>query len=330
MINTSWFIKHKPNTIEEYVFESAEQKTQVLEWIQEGAIPGNLVLFGPAGTGKTALAEIIIRSIILSQHDLNRIIKRSVAVIDELHTWLQKRPVKSKQKIVYLEEFDKVSKEAKGTLKDGLMEKYQEHAAFVCTTNHFNRIEYALQTRFTHKFNLICTNVEGVIIRLQQILAAEAVQYDQEKLKIFVEKNIGMGLRDLINTLQVNSVNNAIDFEKVILQRSELEEEIIKLTISMLETIFKTPDVNNKKLCVVNPANSPIGTYYTKMIEIIQYNQNIDYYEIFTRVDEQVPFLPVKSLINRFATSLENQHSPYLHYIDFLYQAFRAIVEINV
>jgi len=330
MNSTSWFMHHQPKTVEQYVFESSDQRSQAIDWINNSVIPANLVLFGPAGTGKTALAELLIRAIIKNQHDLNRIVKRSVKDIDELAPWLQKRPLGSKKKIVYIEEFDKLSNEAKGTLKDGMMEKFQEYVTFICTTNHFNRIDHALQTRFTYQFNLTCTNIDGVFLRLVQILNDENVAYDSDKLRIFVNKNISMGLRDLINTLQVNSIHNQIDFDKIILQKSEQEEEIINLRLSMIEEIIECHDINSRKLCVTTPANSLIAKQYISLIEIIQYNQNIDYYEIFNQLMERIQYFPIKSLINQFSSQLDNKHSLYVHYIDFLYRALKCIVEVNI
>lgn len=330
MNDISWFMRHKPKVVEQYVFESSDQRTQAVEWINNEFIPANIVLHGPAGTGKTALAELLIRAVIKSQHDLNRVVKRSVKDIDELGPWLQKRPIGSKKKVVYIEEFDKLSSEAKGTLKDGMMEKYQEYVTFICTTNHFNRIDHALQTRFTYQFNLTCSNVDGVFLRLVQILNEENVAHDPDKLKIFATKNIGMGLRDLINTLQVNTLNNQIDFDKIILQKSEQEEEIINLTLSMIEEVIKCNDINNKKLCILTPGNSIISKQYISLVEIIQYNQNIDYTEIYSQLMDRIQYFPIKSLINQYSSTMDNKHSLYVHYIDFVYHSLKSIAEISV
>lgn len=330
MNDISWFMKHKPKIIDHYVFESQEQKNQSLQWINDGYIPANLVLFGPAGTGKTALAELLIRAIIKSQHDLNRLKSRSVKDVDELEPWLQKRPIASKKKIVYIEEFDKMSNEAKGTLKDGMMEKFQEYVTFICTTNHFNRIDQALQTRFTYQFNLTCTNKDGVFLRLNQILNDENITHDSDKLKQFVERNIGLGLRDLINTLQVNTISNQINFDKITLQKSEQEEDIINLTLKMIELVIENQDINLKKLCITTPANSIIAKEYLSLIEIIQFNQNIDYDEIFKQLMDRIQFFPIKSLINRFSSTIDNQHNLYVHYIDFIYHSLKSIIEINI
>ena len=330
-IATSWFIRYQPITVDDYVFENQSQKDQVNIWINDGFIPGNIILYGPAGTGKTALSEIIIRSIIKSQHDLNNVTDLGVKNIDELTSWLEKRPVKSKQKIVYLEEFDRLSSQAANSLKNRKMEKYQSTCAFICTTNFFNRVERALQTRFTHQFNMNNPNKEGVIYRLQQILAAEGVSFDLEKLKEFVDKNLHIGLRDLINTLQVNTINNEIDLNKIVLQKSEQEEEIIIQTKNILYTLTKLQDINDKKLCIVDPMNSKIAQYYSALIQIVQYNHNIDYLNVFLRLDEEINYLPFKRHINIYLSQLENKRlMPHIHYLAFLYECMRTVIEINV
>jgi len=52
-------------------------------WIDNETIPGNVLLSGPAGTGKTTTAIVIIRKIIKNQADLCRIKTRSVSDVDE-------------------------------------------------------------------------------------------------------------------------------------------------------------------------------------------------------------------------------------------------------
>lgn len=332
MFQSSWFKKWQPATVAEYVFASNDQKNQCLEFIQNGFIPGNMILYGPAGVGKTALAEILIRELIKSQSDLHRIIKRSVKSLDELidSGWLTKRPVKSKQKIVYLEEFDKLSPEAKGTLKDGLMEKYQEHVSYICTTNFINRIDHALQTRFTFKYNLTSINEEGTYLRLKQILDGEQIKFEEEKLKAFVKINLSIGLRDLINTLHINSINGQINFDKINIQRSEYEEKVVESTLKILETLANTNDINNKKLCLFNPINSAISSHYTELIDIIQYHHNIDYNSVFLRLNDIYPFLPIKVQINEYLSTLDHKKLPYLHYLSFLTKCMEIIIEINL
>jgi len=46
-----WVESHRPTSVNDYVFASNQQKTQVEYWIKEGTIP-HLLLSGEPGTGK--------------------------------------------------------------------------------------------------------------------------------------------------------------------------------------------------------------------------------------------------------------------------------------
>jgi DNA polymerase III delta prime subunit len=323
----SWFYKYQPKTIDEYVFQDDQMKEKITSWINNETIDGNVLFYGPPGTGKTALCEIIIKNIIKTQGDLNRIRDRSVANIDELYNWLQKRPIKSKIKIVYLEEFDKISRQAMDSLKDGKMEKYQEYVAFICTSNYIRKIDPAIQTRFTHKFNLRSTNVAGVSSRLKQILTQEEIEFNEEELYKFTEKNINIGLRDLINTLHINSFNKKLDLKNVILQNSDQEKTLVEQTLNIIKTILTSSDYNSKRLCFINPLNSDISPFYSSIIDITQYNFNLDYSNVFAQLDEEIHFLPIKVLINKYESELDSKRMPHIHYLAFICEVMECINE---
>ena len=64
-----WVEQYRPNTIDGYVFVDDAQREQVETWIREGSIP-HLVLSGPAGTGKTTLAKLLINELDIDQYDV--------------------------------------------------------------------------------------------------------------------------------------------------------------------------------------------------------------------------------------------------------------------
>lgn len=330
MDNIAWFKKFQPKAIEDYVFDTNEQKQQALQWIENNSINGNLLLCGDAGTGKTALSTILIQNLIKSSYDLKYIKKRSVESIDKLQNWLEKKPVKSIKKIIYLEEFDRLSREAIATLKDGMMEKYQEHVTFICTTNYLNRIDKAIRTRFTYKWVFgIAVNSEGVVNRLNQILKEEDIKFSLEDLQHFVKNNAKIGMRDLINTLQINSINGTVDFTNIKLEKSEQEQQIIELTLKIFSFLFTTKDIKQKHICMISPMNSEIAAFYSGILDLTQYNLELDYESIYIELDNKINFLPITKLIDKYLNELNSKRLLHIHYISFLYDSIKTIIDIN-
>jgi replication-associated recombination protein RarA len=327
----SWYKKHEPKTIEEYVFENEDYKEKVINWLKNETIPGNILLYGPAGTGKSALSKLLILSIIKNQFDLNKVEDKSAANIDTLHNWCQKKPIASKKKIIYIEEFDRMHSAAFNSLKDGLMEKYQEYVSFVCTTNHLNRIESAVKTRFNFIFNLNSKNIEGTITRLSSILQLENITFNQEELKLFVDNNIQIGLRQLITALQVNSKNNIIDFQNIKLQKSEFEDIVIQQTLKIINILLELKTIKDKINCFRLPLNSQISAPYSTIIETINYNQDINYETIFEEINNKtIQFLPILTITNKYLSTLENKKLPNIHFMAYISEIIQCLVEVNL
>lgn len=328
--SVSWFKKYQPQTAEDYVFESEDDKHLVKTWIDDGRIPGNVLLFGKAGTGKSALATILIRHIIKSQYDLNKLKDKKAATFDELHVWCQKTPVKSKQKIIFIEEIDRASPAAFNALKDELMEKYQSHVSFISTTNYINRIDHAVQTRFNFKFHLGQGNLAGTYDRLSYILEQENIKYEVSDLANFIENNISIGLRDMINTLQIYSKDNYIDFANIKIQRSEQEIDVIQNVANIISTLMQTTNLNDKKIATQRPLNSSIAPYYTAIVELINYNTEINYNTIYLELMENVNYAPLIIIIDRYLNSSDYAKFPHVKFLAFLSEVIRCLVDMSL
>lgn len=325
----SWFKKYQPKVIEDYVFENEDCKQKVKDWIENGAIDGNLILYGPGGTGKSALSYLLIHGVIKNKYDLMKVKDKGVKTFDdELPPWLLKAPQGSKQKIVYIEEFDRCSPQALNSLKDGLMDNYQPHVAYIATTNYFNKLEDPIKQRFTHQFNLSKINVEGAIIRLTNILQLENIQFHEEGLRNYVEKNKNIGLRKLINGLQTNVKSNCIDFNNVILQKSEFEDIIVEHMLNIFNFLMQCNNAKTKIPCLYTPTNSGIATYYNTILENIVYNSEINYQNILEELFLKIYFMPCRKVISEYMNTIDYVKIPHIHFNAFIGSFIKACIEM--
>lgn len=327
--NISWFEKYRPQSIDEMVFSDDQQKRLVKSWVDNENISGNILLSGPAGTGKSTLALILIKKIIKNQADYLRIKTRSVSDVDEkIAPFVQKRPVSSKCKVVYIEEVDRTSRQFQAQLKEDLMEKYQEYVSFICCTNHPRRIDSALRTRFTFQIEFKSENLNGIKKRLEYILTQEKAKFDTTELEEFVNKNFKSGLRDLINALQVSFVSNngVVDF-KNLEQNLNIEDNIVSNIFEMIEKIMTTNDPTARKICLSTPFSSIIAKEYSSFVTLCHNNFDINYENIFERLYETTKFLPLQVIIGKYSEEVDLKKYPNIHLISCFYEMMKCCLE---
>ena len=78
-----WVEKYRPKTVNGYVFRDAEQRAQIMEWVNTKSIP-HIILSGGPGVGKTTLAKLLINELGVLGHDvmeLNASRQRGIDII---------------------------------------------------------------------------------------------------------------------------------------------------------------------------------------------------------------------------------------------------------
>lgn len=325
----AFFEKYRPNNIEDMVFSNDQQRNLVKSWIDSETIPGNILFSGPAGTGKSTASLILIRKIIKNQADLLRIKSRSVKSVDELIVpFVTRKPVSSKTKVIYIEEIDRTSREFQGQLKEDLMEKYQEYVSFICCSNHPKRIDSALRTRFTFQIEFKSENLEDIKKRLEFILNEEKAKFNQQELADFVKNNYKSGMRDLINALQVSFISNngIIDFKNLD-QNLNIEDNLVKYIIKMVENVMSSQDPGAKKICLSTPFSSIIAKDYASFVTLCHNNFDISYENIFEKLYETTKYLPLQVIIGKYSEEIDMKKYPNIHLISCFYEMMKCGVE---
>ena len=208
-MNTLWVEKHRPNTLQGYVFRDEAQKKQVEQWVKSKSIP-HLLFSGAPGVGKTTLAKILLNLLAVIGTDIleiNASRENSVDVIrDKITNFVQTMPF-GEFKVVLLDEADYISPNGQAALR-GVMEMYHQSARFILTCNYPNRVIPALHSR-CQGFHIEKIDKTEFTARAAEILVEEGIEFELDTLDTYVKATYP-DLRKCINTLQMNSAEGTL------------------------------------------------------------------------------------------------------------------------
>ena len=207
--------KYRPDTLEGYVGNENIKKV-IAQYLTQNDIQ-NLIFYGPAGTGKTTLAKIIINNLDCDHLYINASDERGIETIREKVTGFASVASFKPLKVVILDEADFLTIQAQASLRN-IIETFSRTTRFIMTCNFVERIIDPLQSR-CQVLKIIPPTKSDVAKHLAGILSSESIKYTIEDLKVIVNQYYP-DLRKCINTLQLSTVNNVIELDSNILVSS--------------------------------------------------------------------------------------------------------------
>jgi len=235
-----WVEQYRPMKLADVVNQS-EIISRLKQFIKDKAMP-HLIFAGPAGTGKTTCALVMVREIYgrkmtpnITFLELNASDERGINVIRTIIKDFAKAkpPLDIPFKILILDEADNMTSPAQQALRR-TMEKYTRNCRMILICNYSNKIILPIQSRaVVFRFSKLSDN--DIKERLKFIVAKENIKIDESGLNALIKVSRG-DLRRAINYLQSSSTLSDDINEDIILRiagevPSEEIEKILNYSI---------------------------------------------------------------------------------------------------
>ena len=199
-----WENKYRPRTLTEYIFHDEALKASILRMLGDRTIP-HLLFSGVQGSGKTALAKVIISELEVDEMDiliLNASDENSVDVMrDKIKNFI-KTIAFGDFKVVLLDEADYITHSGQAILRN-MMSEYSEEARFILTCNYENKIIQPIKSR-CQQFRFSKGDKDQITEYIATILIKEKIKWDID----LVDKYVATGypdVRKIVNLIQQNS-----------------------------------------------------------------------------------------------------------------------------
>ena len=214
--------KYRPHTLSDFIGDSTV-RDKVQEYINEGTLQ-NLLLFGPAGTGKTSLAKLIVKQLEADHLYINASDERGIDTIrDKIVPFVSSIGFNG-LKIIILDESDYLTPQAQATLRN-VIETFSNSCRFIFTCNYLDRIISPLQSRCV-AFGIIPPSKKEVGQHILQICEKEKINYTKEDLGQIIITHYP-DIRKILNTVQGSVKGGKLILDSKSLINTDFENKVV-------------------------------------------------------------------------------------------------------
>ncbi len=214
--------KYRPTTLDKFV-GNENLKKSLSKYLEQNDIL-NLIFYGPAGTGKTTLAKLIVSNLECDYLYINASDERGIETIRDkvqgFASTISFEPIK----VVILDEADFLTIQAQASLRN-IIETFSRTTRFIMTCNFVERIIDPLQSR-CQVLKIVPPTKKDVAKHLNWILQQESIEHDINDLVPLVNQYYP-DLRKCINTIQLSTQDNTLKLDHSILVSSNYIDKVI-------------------------------------------------------------------------------------------------------
>ncbi|MFW9939579.1 MAG: AAA family ATPase [Candidatus Thorarchaeota archaeon] len=244
-----WVEKYRPRSFIDIVSQNLAINN-IKEFVRNNNMP-HMIFTGPAGTGKTSTALIIVKNFLKEEEMSTNLLELNASdtvridfVRNVLKNFVNQNLVKNGSlKFVILDEADNIPSQVQQALRR-IIEKASINIKFILLCNYINRIIDPIISRCA-VFRFVKLPKEKIVERLKFIVEQEKLKIPEDKAEKFFEHLFfisGGDLRKAINTLQMAvalELLNNLDFNEILKVSGFLDERTMdKLMIALKNKDF--------------------------------------------------------------------------------------------
>jgi len=317
LLNTLWVERYRPKKLDEMVLQDSD-RSDFETFIANRDIPV-LLLYGPPGGGKTAIAQILSSPLGVLKNPRENLLTingsgqstRGIGFVEgTIEPFLKIPPDGTdKNKIVFIDESDNLTRDAMLSLRN-IIEKYSEYGRFIFTCNHLSKMEDAITSR-SQLYEFRRMPIEYIASFATKIMDNEKIKYSEEDLKYICE-SLYPDIRRIVNTLQKNSMSGELKIDKSAILTTER-----KIITSILEIInFINSNQKNK-----------IGNIISEIIKLLN-ERDIEYKRIYEDLFFRKEIPPnCKIAINKYSNDHQTCLVPSMHFMALVFEMINNLTK---
>ena len=214
--------KYRPNNLDNYVGNS-NLKSTLAKQLSQNDIQ-NYLFYGPAGTGKTTLAKLIVNNLDCDSLYINASDERGIETIrDKVSGFASVASIKP-LKVVILDEADFLTIQAQASLRN-VIETFSRSTRFILTCNFVERIIDPIQSR-CQTFKIVPPTKKEVAVHIAGICGKENIGYEIPSIGKLVNKYYP-DIRKMLNTVQASTVDGHLQLDDSLLVSSSYMNSVL-------------------------------------------------------------------------------------------------------
>ena len=221
--NTLLNEKYRPDSLDNYV-GNHNLKSTLSKQLSQNDIQ-NYLFYGPAGTGKTTLAKLIVNNLDCDSLYINASDERGIETIRDKVTGFSSVASIKSLKVVILDEADFLTIQAQASLRN-VIETFSRTTRFILTCNFVERIIDPIQSR-CQTFKIVPPTKKEVAVHIAGICDKENIGYEIPSVGKLVNKYYP-DIRKMLNTVQSSTVEGHLQLDDSLLVSSSYMDSVLE------------------------------------------------------------------------------------------------------